>query len=322
MKRADYKILANGNDITRIIRDRFVSMSIRDAAGFNSDSVSITLDNRDGKIQFPATGAELDVHIGYVNALVFKGTYQVTELEEPLDDDILMIHGTAAKMKSSLKAPRDVIYDDITLGELVEQVAQDNGYRAAVSDELASIHYEHIDQVGESDMNLLTRLARERKAFFKPVADRLVIVPKAESRTVTGKNIPPITLSDRENSTGRVVIQERTDFESVVAYWFSEEQQEKIPETAGSGEPQFVIRRKFKDAESALKAAEAKLGELQRGQKTLDITRPLDPSIVPEAPLILKNHKPSANGEWLVEQVEHTYQSNTVATTSASAVTP
>ncbi|MFH0289504.1 contractile injection system protein, VgrG/Pvc8 family [Vibrio owensii] len=322
MKNADYQVLANAKDITALIRDRLLQLSVHDAAGEGSDTVSIKLDNRDNAVQFPATGATLDVHIGEPDALIFKGTFEVDELTEPLDDDTLTIHGKASKLKGSFKAPKDATFDDITLGDLVQQIAVAHSYEPAIAPELASIRFDHIDQRGESDMNLLTRLAREHGAVAKPVANRLVVVPKGQSKTVSGRSLPDIEISDPDNSSGQVTIQERGDYQSVTAYWFDEPNQNKVAETAGSGEPKFTIRKTHGSQEEAQAAADAKLKSLKRGKATLNITRPLTPEIVPEGKIKLTNHKESANGLWLVEEVDHVIEPGTVAYTTANCVTP
>lgn len=322
MKQADYRVLANGTDITAKIRDRLVSLSVHDAAGIESDTVTIELDNRDNVIALPPRGAMLRVWIGYVGELVFKGAFEVDELEEPLDDEALVIHGKAAKMSTAFKAPRDRTYDDITLGALVEQIASAHGYEPAVADALASIVFEHIDQRGESDMNLLTRLARDHGAVAKPVADKLVVVAKAASESVSGAELPTITIDDPENSGGRVTLTGESEYQSVVAHWFEEDAQQRQAVNAGEGDPVYTMRQSYTDAQTAQAAADAKLGELQRGTATLSLTRPLAASIMPESTLLLANHKPSANRRWLVESVDHVISSGDVASTTVSAVTP
>lgn len=322
MKQAAYMVLANGVDITAKIRDRLISLKVHDAAGIDSDTVTIELDNRDDAIALPPTGAALRVWIGPDDGLTFKGVYEVDELEEPLDDQALVIHAKAAKMTSAFKAPRDRTYDDITLGDLVGQIAKANGYESAVSEALAGVLFEHIDQRGESDMSLLTRLAKDRDAVFKPVADRLVIVPKAEAKSVSGKNLPDVTITDAANSSGRVTITEHNDYQSVVAYWFDEDAQERIAVTVGEGEPVFTMRQNHKSEETAQKAAESKLGTLQRGTASLSLTRPLSPQIMAEGHIVLSGHKASANRRWLVETAEHVIESGSVSYTSLSCATP
>lgn len=322
MKKVGYMVLANGIDITAKIRDRLVKLSLHDAAGIESDTVTIELDNRDNAIALPPRGAMLRVWIGHEGALVFKGAYEVDELEEPLDDEALVIHGKAAKMSTAFKAPRDRTYDDITLGALVEQIAASHGYEPAVADALASIVFEHIDQRGESDMNLLTRLARDHGAVAKPVAEKLVVVAKAASESVSGASLPTLPINDPENSGGRVTLTGESEYRSVVAHWFEEDAQQRQEVTAGEGEPVYTMRQSYQSADEAQAAADAKLGELQRGTATLSLTRPLTPSIMPECILLLANHKPSANRRWLVESVDHVISSGEVASTTVSAVTP
>jgi phage protein D len=202
MKKADYRITANDADITAMLRKRFIKLTLQDSAGEDSDTVAIELDNRDNLIRLPSTGAELKVWIGEPGALVFKGVYQVDELEEPLDDQALVIHGKAAKMLGGIKAPRDAIFDGITLGVLVAKMATEHGYIAAVSPDLAKHVFSHIDQRAESDMNLLTRLARELGAVAKPVGGRLVVVPKGVAQTVTGAALPTIVMIRRTVAAG------------------------------------------------------------------------------------------------------------------------
>ncbi len=312
----NYQVKANGQDITRILQTQLLMLRVTDAQGDTSDTVEIELDNRGQRFQFPETGASLDVSIGYGDDLIFKGTYEVDEIEEPLESDTLTIHGKAAKMKASFKAPRDASFDDITLGALVEQIAGAHQFEPVISDTLAAIHFEHIDQVGESDMNLLTRLARDHGAMAKPVANRLLVLTKDEAKTAKGNEIQPLVIDDPAPSRGRVTIAERSNYQQVKAYFFDEDIQERQEVTAGSGEPIYVIRTRYPTAERAQAKADAKLRALQRGKKSMALTRPLIPELIAETPITVKNHKDSANGDWIVEEVTHQIVNNQVGTSS------
>lgn len=311
---AKFEILANGNDITKLISDRLIRLVINDVHGEKSDTVEIEIDNRDLLVELPSTGAELSIAIGFGDELVDKGLYQVDELEEPLDEDKITIHGKASKIKQSFKAPRSENYDDITIGDLVALIAGRHGFKASVSSSLSVISYEHINQEAESDMNLLTRLGRENGALVKPISNNLLFVTKDESKSASGKAIAPIIISDAANSTGRVNITERNNYESVKAYWYDEEKSERQEVTIGNGEPIYTIRRHYKDAEKCQAAAEAKLRSLKRGTKSLELSRPLMPEAIAEGPLIIKEHKASANGDWVIEDVTHTIADGQVAT--------
>jgi phage protein D len=322
MLEADYKVLADGQDITAKIRDRLLSLTVHDASGLESDTLTLVLDNRDLAIAFPATGAALQVWIGYKQQpLTFKGVYQVDELEDTLDTDELTIHAKAARMKGSLKAPKDASYDDISFGDLVAQIAGEHGYDSAINDELAPVMFTHIDQKGESDLNLLSRLAKEHNAIAKPVNDKLVVIPKSLAKSVSGQPLPALTISDRANSSGRVSIHERTDYQAVTAYWFDEANQQRVAVTQGEGQPVYVMRDNFTDKDKASSAAKGKLEDLRRGKSSLTLTRPLTPAMMPEGVITLTKHKPSANGAWIVEEVDHVIGGGGVSSTSARCVT-
>lgn len=322
LKPVNYEVKANGNDITQLIKGRLLLLQVTDSQGEQSDTVDIEVDNRDQKISFPETGASLDISIGYDNNLVFKGTFEVDELEEPLEVDTLRIHGKAAKIKQSFKAPKDASFDDISLGDLVNQIAGHHNFEPVISSSLASVMFEHIDQVAESDMNLLSRLVKDHGGMVKPVANKLLVLTKDEAKTASGKKIPTVTIDDPADSKGRVVITERSNYNQVKAYWFDEDLQERQEVTAGSGEPVYVIRTRYKDQDKAQAKADAKLRALQRGKKELTLTRPLMPALVAEGPVTISNHKASANGDWIVEEVVHAIGADQVGTSQITLHLP
>lgn len=314
LKRVAYEVRANGKDITGLIKSRLLLLQVTDSQGDSSDTFDLELDNRDQKVVFPETGATVDIYMGYEGALVFKGTYEVDELEEPIEVDTLRIHGKAAKVKQTFKAPKDASFDNISLGDLVAGIASAHGFEPVVSDKLASVQFVHIDQVAESDMNLLTRLVKDHGGMVKPVANKLLVLTKDEAKTASGKEIPRVTISDMKNSQGKVTITERSNYKQVKAYWFDEALQERQEVSAGSGEPVYVIRTRYPDQEKAAAKADAKLRALQRGQKTLSLTRPLTADIVAEGPITITGHKASANGDWIVEEAVHAISADQVGT--------
>jgi phage protein D len=79
--RPDFQILADQQDITTRLQDRLLSLHITDEAGFRSDTVELQLDDRDGKIEWPKHGAELDISLGYRSTgLTAMGRYVVDEI--------------------------------------------------------------------------------------------------------------------------------------------------------------------------------------------------------------------------------------------------
>lgn len=315
LNRANFRLVINGEDKTSLFKTRFISLQVCERQGELSDTIDIEVDNRDKKIVLPSTGATIEVSVGYGDDLVAKGAFEVDELEEPIEVDTIRIHGKAAKLKESFKAPKNAVFDDISLGDLAQGIASEHGFEAAVSSKLANIQFAHIDQIGESDMSLLSRLTAEHGGMVKPTSNRLVLLTKDEAKKVSGAEISAIEITDPKDSTGRLVIAERSNFKQVKAHWFDEVTQQRQELSAGSGEPSYVMRQRFQNQARAQAMASAKLKSLQRDVKTLTLTRQLMPRVIAEGKVEISNHKTSINGTWIAEEVTHTILSGEPATT-------
>ena len=49
----DWRILIDGQDRSRVFLDRLLSLTVTDESGYHSDTVSVRLDDRDGRIDLP-----------------------------------------------------------------------------------------------------------------------------------------------------------------------------------------------------------------------------------------------------------------------------
>jgi phage protein D len=147
----------------------------------------------------------------------------------------------------------------------------------------------HLDQTDEGDMNLLTRLARERGALAKFADKRLIFAPKGEAKELlSGVTLPVITIDQGECSPGSTLDRrERNNYKSVRAFWYSDAQAERKEVMAGDDRPVYTIRNKYQDAQSAVRAAEAKLAEFRRGALTMTGTLSKGrPEMFAEAPVL------------------------------------
>ena len=302
----DFKVIADSKDVTAAIRDRLLSLSISDSAGWDSDTLEITLDDRDGAIEVPRTGAELDVSIGYKESgLVRMGIYIVDETELAGPPATMTIRGKAADMRKSLKAPRTRPWDETTIGDIVSTIAGEHGYEPRIDDALGGEVVEHIDQVDESDMHFLTRLAEDRGAVAKPAGRAFVFAPRGEAKSVSGMELPVVTLTREELTRYEVTQAERGKYPAVVARWYdtfrASEEQVKV----GEGEPVYTISRKYADGDAAQKAAVAQLEAFDRGLSRLTLAGPGDPALMAEATLILSGVRAGVDGEWTITNVAH-----------------
>ena len=80
--RPDWRILIDGQDRSEAFRARLLSLTITDESGYYSDTVSVRLDDRDGRIVLPRLGVEMVVQLGYEEiGRVEMGRYTVDEIE-------------------------------------------------------------------------------------------------------------------------------------------------------------------------------------------------------------------------------------------------
>lgn len=300
-------ILANRQDITAAVRDRLLSLKVSDRAGLHTDAVEIRLDDREGRLEIPKKGAELDISIGYKEqGLVKMGLYTVDEIELSGPPDTLIIRAKAANMRSTLKEHKTRSWDKTTLGRLVSTIAREHRLRPRISQPLSVIDIPHLDQTAESDLHLLTRLAKQYDAVTKPAGGFLLFVPKGEARSATGKTIPPVSINRKQTSDYRATMADRGKYQAVLAHWHNVATGVRTPVQVGDGKPVYTLRHSYSDAATAQSAARGKLDALSRGLVTANLTlKHGNPLIAAESKLTLSGFRPGINGDWVVTQVNH-----------------
>ena len=317
--RPSYRVEANEQDITDMIADRLVSMNIIDATGLKSDSVDITLANHDplNPLKLPPVGAELRVAIGYDGVVVDKGLFVVDELNLAGPPDRLTIVARATPQsvsESGEGSTRETLQTQktrpwesgTTLGGMVSLIAEEHGLEAAVAASLGAIVLPHIDQVSESDINLLTRVARDYDAIAKPAGGKLLLARRGESITAGGgQALPVIELAPAEVTQWTVTLAQRVIVGSVEATWWNQTLAREETVTLGEGKPLRKLQNQYPDEATARKAAETELKQRARGGNTLQLTMPGRPEIVAEGRLTTGGFPDGANQEWLVTEVSH-----------------
>jgi hypothetical protein len=302
----DFRIIADSTDITAALRDRLLSLSVSDAAGIESDTLEISLDDRGGVIALPRTGAELAVELGYIGAgLQRMGIYTVDEVGLSGPPQQMTIRARAADLRQGLKKPRTRSWDEVWLADIVRSIAAEHGYEARVGQMFESEALVHIDQADESDLHFLTRLARERGAVAKPAGGLLLFVPAGEAKSASGKTLPEVSLIAGQLSRWEVTLAERGKYPAVIAKWFDAAAAKEQTVTAGSGEPVFTIGRRYPDEPSAASAAEARLDAFTRGLATLRLSCPGDPLLMAEGKLTVTGLRSGADGAWSMTRVTH-----------------
>lgn len=301
-----FRILHDKADITALVADRLLSLRVTDEAGITSDQFDLSVDNRDGAIAIPATGAELQVAMGYDGQTLFDmGRYTIDEVESSGMPRTLSLRGKAADMKASLKSQKKRNWDKTTVGKIVEAVAAEHGMKAKVAEKFAKIAIDHLDQTYESDMNLLSRLAEQYGAVMKPAGGYILFVERGAGVNADGKPLPTTAIVLTDVLDWRASIHERQFYARVGAHFRDKRKARVTYVYAGNGDPVMYIRHPYKSEADALAAAEAKLRQLARGRTGLSMTLGGKPIICAEMPIMVSVGDLTADGEWIVTRAEH-----------------
>ena len=304
----DFRIRANGADITAIIRERLVALTTTDALDEESDTCELTIDARPG-IAPPSTGVVLDLELGYrESGLALMGSYTVAEIERTGPPDVLTARGAAADLLGGLKAPRTRSWDFPTIGALVAEIAGEHGLVPQVEPSLRGVVLPHIDQISESDLNLLRRLADQQvDVVAKPANGRLLFVRRQALAAAEAQRGPAIRILRTETVQYRLTRADRGEYAAVTAQWHDVSTAEPQTVTVGEEDGQvFALPQLFPDEASAHNAAATKLRELQRGTGTGEVTLALGrPGLAADAPILLDGWGEGIDGSWVATRVEH-----------------
>lgn len=350
-----FQIFADGADITRKMQDRKLDISVSTETDPTQDTLEILLDDRDNAIITPTRGASLKVLLGYrETALHDFGTYTVDELEINGFPSTLRITAKAANVSSqstvginqfnafvrgfkplfgekneagnpvanTIKDQRSRSWHNESFDSLVTTIASEHGYLAKIHPALSNIAISHLDQMDESDMNLLTRLATQYDALLKIADSKLILLPRGSGNTASGDSITPLPVFKEQVTSFRMTLSESEAFGAVTAHWKNLDSAERLPVTVGSGTPAKILKDDYVDEEAARYAAQAELKRMKRGQTTASIDMPGQPSLTAGMHIDAQGFRDDFNGLWHIKKASHSLSSKYTTSLELEAPTP
>ncbi|WNO10565.1 contractile injection system protein, VgrG/Pvc8 family [Teredinibacter sp. KSP-S5-2] len=316
----DFRLEANDDDITELIRKRLISLRVTDEAGIKSDALEIQLDDEGSHINWPETGAVLTLKLGYKETGLSKlGLYSVDEVEYSGPVLRMTIRAKAADMRKTIKAQKKRFWEDTTLYDVVKAVSPDD-LTPGVSQALRDIGFTYLEQNNESDLHFLTRIANENGAVVKPTNGYLIVAPKGETISISGQSLPVTIIQPSIIKRFRFTQAERNKYASVIAYWQDTDNAEKQLVRVGEDDPSFGLRHTYPNIDEAKRAAAAKFKQLQRGLGNLELTLLGNADIQAESRIRLEGVRPPIQGEYAVTRVEHTFSSRGFITTCSAEI--
>lgn len=308
--RAIFQVIANAQDITDLLKDRLISLQLTDRAGLQSDECEIRLDDRDDRIAFPRKGALLRISLGWEGlGLSFMGAYTVDEIEFSGPPRTLVIRGKPADMAGLAKSPRQHAWENVPLSQIIREVAARNRWQAVCS---ITTTVPRADQVGESDLNFLTRLARQYNATATLKDRKLVVLPRADGKTASGKSLPVVRLAPNEVTSYRLTFPDRGSVGAVKTQAHDAKTGKKVeivipnPDAPiGSSSATHTDRHIYPNPSAAKAAARAKLSSMNRQTASGQLELRGRADLAAEKSVELQGFKQEVDGTYLIESVTH-----------------
>ncbi|MBG53338.1 MAG: late control protein [Rhodobiaceae bacterium] len=308
----DFSLVVNGRTITRLMAARLIDLTITDKRGFEADELSITLSDADVSLALPPRGAEIRVAIGFrETGLTDKGVFIVDEMTHTGPPDRLTIRGRSANFHQSLNEQKRRSFRNRPLGEVLRTIASDHGLEIAIEEALAWQNAGHINQTGESDGHLLTRLGRQFDAIAAVKAGRLLFMPVGNGRTAGGTGLPGVTIERHDGDTHTFqVLEGSSDYSGVRAHWYdvaAAAAKSVLAQEVSDFTKIKPLLETFATEAEAEAAAQAEWNRIQRGRFTMSVELAIGrPDLIPETPVTLTRWKDEITAHrWICGDVEH-----------------
>lgn len=318
----DFDILIGGQSIKGNVNDRLLDLTVSDDQGQRSDACNFTVDDRDQALAIPRRGALLSVMLGYrETGLTHMGLFTVDEIGLQGGPRQMRISAKAADMRETLKEQKTRRFETKSLGDIVGEIAGDHQLKPAISKSLASRVLPFLGQTEESDLHLLTRLARDHGALFKVANGSLLFTAKGKGESASGQAMAPVIVSPVNCITWNVTLQDRPQHKEIKSHWHDRAKAERQTEKSGGsgGEAAFMLRHDAPSQEEAQWQAEARSGDLARAEGSLDAELIGNPAIAAEMPAVMQGLRAGTDGiQWTITRAEHRL-SDSGYTTSISA---
>jgi len=299
----DFDLIAEDNQLTETLKKSLISLRVTDGSGTTNDEVEICLDYSSSASKLKG---KLQVFLGYKETgLLPMGVYKADEITVQSPPQTIRIKCNAASLRGSLKEKTSKEWKDITLGDLIKEIAQKHGYESKIAEKFEKIFIPHATQTDESDMNFLERLGQDYDALVKPAGGYIIFIPKGEGRSATGKILGTTTLTPKDVINWKANFNVRSRYGSVIAKWHSYERGKTIEEKVGNEDPSYTLQALYSTAELAISAATAKLKQLKRSTSILNITVSGNPALFAEAKINLSGFCQEIEGEWVISKAEH-----------------
>ena len=311
--KAAWQVMLDGKDLADKISPRLISLRLTEKRGESSDELELVLHDHDSALVLPKEGARLTVSLGWERGstvkpgLVGKGSFVVDELSWEGPPEKVTIRARSADMKQGFRTRKTRVWKDRTIGQIIDQVAADNGLSPRCHEDLKSKMVNSIEQSNKSDMAFIRDLGRRYDAIATVKDQCLIFSPVDADTTATGKAIPSIEITRKSGDrySYRRAERERAN-DGAEADWY-DQHQAKRKSTHTGGTRRKKLKRVYASENDAKAAASAESKRLKRAAASMEVTQAYgDPVIAAGMKATVKGFKSEIDSrKWRIASVEH-----------------
>lgn len=318
MKKPDWRITLDGKEVDP---KRLVELSTTDNRGLEIDQLVATFSDQDGLLALPQKGVELALFLGYLGEeLIDRGTFIVDAVRHSGPPDQVVVTAKSARVSRKngrdnvkteegegpkLKMGRERSWVEITLGDMLRQIAAPYGLEVRVSKALEDHFFPQIDQT-ESDQHFLTRIAQDLDAVATVKAGRLLFLQAGKAENADGQVIERITIERKDGDTHDYEAADKGRWTGCSAHWHDMATGKRNRVDIGQDGYRRQLPRTYPSEMEARRAAQSEYQRLSRGLATirLSVADP-DPALFAETPATLTGwNKPEIDhDQWVIIRV-------------------
>lgn len=325
-----FTISADGVDVTDRLKGLGMTMTITDGAGLKSDTLQIVIDDPEGSVEPPRTGAVLNAIGGYrddgrmrdfglfsVDSVVYNGWPQKITIDAK---------SVAAKSLAKQREPKAYPKEKFpTYGDIFKDIAGKIGLTLRISADIGSKQNPYEAQADEDSLEFTTRLGEKLNASISVKAGNLVVAKKGSGESVGGGALDVIIVAKDYNIVSYTVTEKDEPKHSEVEATYYDRQKNKretVTTSTGLDGPKFLMRTPFQSKEEAEEAAKAHAKELVRmtGDASFEIDG--EPFAQAEAYAAVSGCRSRVDGLWWVQTATHNFSADGPYTTSLQCGAP
>jgi len=285
------------------------SLSVEESADEQSDRLTLTLDARHLNT-LPQSGLPLEVRLGYRGQpLAQLGVFKVGEKQLTSPPMTLTLTALADDFVASWKQKRTREWTQTTLGEVLLEIAFNHNLSAGIDAVYQSIPIDYLAQNQQSDMHLVTRLAKEYGAYGVIKQEGLFFQhPRSSTSTstvLTPREVTRFSFRWRDKPHYDTIVTHWSDLNSNVAHKEVFDGQDYLAEPQGVV---FELPARYHAQHAARRALKGKWESLHRLKASAQLTMPGRADLISKTSIKLDGFSADLDTQqWEILRSTHTF---------------